>query len=669
MKTKKSDKGRGKTAPTKHANKQRLLKTFGLLLGLILIVAFSLFLIQQYNAKYPTTGEAKSTLVRAWCNDSDNKEDYLTKGTVKSNLYPHGKEDYCYTFPNGKTYLMEGFCKDQKYVYGQKNCWEPGKYKCKDGACVSWCEDTDGNNKSVQGTVYSNLYPSGKKDECVKGKYAVESLMEGVCQDGEAYFYEFNCKFTSPDLVCKQGACVIKQPPGVKETLCEDSDNKDYFTKGKVIETKIYEDGSNKSSPTEDYCAVSSEGKVYLAENVCEGSKLSTEKVYCGDVKQNHVCQDGVCILKEEVELELIYGDGNNNHLDFVFVPLGFSKEAITLGDVKKVIERMIYGDKEALLLSTKTGFFDIAPIQSNLNKINIYLIKKDVSSICGTSCSWDKHLYSFALTYAPFVIPQKDIVVNLAAESSWAAGGSMGIDKKTISVSQTSSSSTFAHEFGHTFSQLNDEYFWPGEFLPENNLYEPGKEQTGWGAKNCDFHKKPEMWCESVDEEKYSLFLKNSNLSEICYDTLQNKDENKWYEICPQLNLSGMWGVDFGGKVCVNLSLLFETKQIELNGKKLGVYPFWSCFKQILEPMKYLNFGKNCKDGYGYYFGCGAVVNAFRPTPFSIMGCGDSDDCSSVYGYEKNGMIIGEPLYPEAIPEYNSIANEEIQKYFGEYS
>lgn len=74
----------------------------------------------------------------AWCTDSDGGKDYLTKGIVKTDIYPQGKEDYVQTFPNGNTYLMEGFCSSKnQYAYAQKKCSDFGKkYFAKDGACV-----------------------------------------------------------------------------------------------------------------------------------------------------------------------------------------------------------------------------------------------------------------------------------------------------------------------------------------------------------------------------------------------------------------------------------------------------------------------------------------------------------------------------------------------------
>ena len=74
----------------------------------------------------------------AWCTDSDGGKDYFTKGIVKTDLNPEGKEDYIKTFSNGTTYLMEGFCSSKnQYAYAQKKCFDFGKkYYAKDGACM-----------------------------------------------------------------------------------------------------------------------------------------------------------------------------------------------------------------------------------------------------------------------------------------------------------------------------------------------------------------------------------------------------------------------------------------------------------------------------------------------------------------------------------------------------
>ncbi len=185
MKPHQSSKSTRKATKVKHVNKKRLLKSFGLLLGLLLIVVFGLFLIQQYNSTYPTesiAGKAYSDLTAEqkqgywacykekgcgvllskaqetknyaayrtcskdchaqalaqkqedfYCTDSDGIN-YTNKGIVTSNFYPQGKEDYCLDI-NGKNYLFEGKCVNNKAQWVQKNCKEVGSYECEGGRC------------------------------------------------------------------------------------------------------------------------------------------------------------------------------------------------------------------------------------------------------------------------------------------------------------------------------------------------------------------------------------------------------------------------------------------------------------------------------------------------------------------------------------------------------
>lgn len=106
----------------------------------------------------------------AWCKDSDSGADFFTKGTVTSDLYPNGKEDYSYTFPNGKIYVMEGACNgSNQYHYIQKNCAEmnieTGKnYVTKDGICVE---------EEVESLISCNAL-GGEWNVLIDGEYIYE---------------------------------------------------------------------------------------------------------------------------------------------------------------------------------------------------------------------------------------------------------------------------------------------------------------------------------------------------------------------------------------------------------------------------------------------------------------------------------------------------------------
>ncbi len=92
---------------------------------------------------------------QAWCKDSDNGDNFLEKGIVTTNIYQQGKEDSCHTFPDGKNYLFEGRCKDNKYQYLQKNCAELGEdYYCSEGLCkTDVTYDGDGNYLVKKGDI------------------------------------------------------------------------------------------------------------------------------------------------------------------------------------------------------------------------------------------------------------------------------------------------------------------------------------------------------------------------------------------------------------------------------------------------------------------------------------------------------------------------------------
>jgi predicted esterase len=73
--------------------------------------------------------------IEQWCENVDG-EDYMTLGNT-SDYLGNDQDDYCYTFPSNKKYLMEGICINNIYNYIQKDCKEFGEnYSCQEGACV-----------------------------------------------------------------------------------------------------------------------------------------------------------------------------------------------------------------------------------------------------------------------------------------------------------------------------------------------------------------------------------------------------------------------------------------------------------------------------------------------------------------------------------------------------
>ena len=82
--------------------------------------------------------QAESAKPQMWCEDNDGS-DFSAKNSTKSNYYPAGKEDVCYTFQDGTTYLLEGACnQDNGYIHLQIQCANYGaSHECLDGTCVN----------------------------------------------------------------------------------------------------------------------------------------------------------------------------------------------------------------------------------------------------------------------------------------------------------------------------------------------------------------------------------------------------------------------------------------------------------------------------------------------------------------------------------------------------
>ncbi|MFA4890892.1 MAG: hypothetical protein WC604_00860 [Candidatus Gracilibacteria bacterium] len=119
---------------------------------------------------------AKYQEAAAWCTDNDGGANFTQKGIVQTNIKPNGVADYIYTFPNGKTYLMEGMCSNTNkyYYYIQKSCPELGSKYHPDvaaGACVYV------NHAPVLMTVM-------EKTEINEGEY-YEIYLYGTDKDGD----------------------------------------------------------------------------------------------------------------------------------------------------------------------------------------------------------------------------------------------------------------------------------------------------------------------------------------------------------------------------------------------------------------------------------------------------------------------------------------------------
>jgi hypothetical protein len=406
-----------------------------------------------------------------------------------------------------------------------------------------------------------------------------------------------------------------------------------------------------------DYC----KDEITLMEYYCRRNKVYSKEITC-----DFGCQDGACLEELSVidvdlsSCELLIGDGNPEHLDIIFVPSGFNEQNIQT-TVKDEINTIISGVDNSPLLGQQTGFLDLSIIKENEDKINIYLVVEDVKSSCQTDNCNLEEVTAFSLEKCPFFEIEKDMLVNFKNEEM---GMAYAVYSENLTIKYVIASpgvgTTFIHEFGHAFAGLNEEYFFSGILFSEEKFYGANEQPSGWGSANCDLNEEPcTQWCEGVDENMYDFYLEKRNLMLNCSDILDQQDEISWQDICPNLNLGEVWGVEKEAETCANLTW-YET----------SIYKKNVCTLNTIGPLKNINFGINCEENTGCYFGCGGGMNAFRSSLFSIMGCGDIDDCSDIYGYASpGGIVVVEPLFPEAIPDFNQMGQQEIQKQFEKYS
>ena len=150
--------------------------------GVLIIILLLAISISEVSGEEKIAVELPNTTfsdvpVAPWCNDTDNGTSYFISGEVFSDRFPKGKRDQCFNSLNGKTYLSEGICRDNRYLINLKNCAELGKeYFCdqNQGICASnstpdrknnfsgICNDTDGGISYFKaGEVFSERYPGG----------------------------------------------------------------------------------------------------------------------------------------------------------------------------------------------------------------------------------------------------------------------------------------------------------------------------------------------------------------------------------------------------------------------------------------------------------------------------------------------------------------------------
>jgi hypothetical protein len=227
------------------------------------------------------------------CEDTDDGIDYKNFGTITDSINVDGKDDYCYTFSNGKTYLFEGVCVNDKYRRYQKNCKEIGNnWECLEGACVTQeCDITEVENGEVSN--YPDCEISCNEGYNLEDNECVEELVCDITdvENGDVSNYP-DCEITCDEdfeleddecigLVCdisevENGAvssypnCQIMCDEGyvLEDDMCVEDDG--------IIWSKIY------GSPFDDYWAMDNGHDIIQTDDggyIVVGAKDLSEEV------------------------------------------------------------------------------------------------------------------------------------------------------------------------------------------------------------------------------------------------------------------------------------------------------------------------------------------------------------------------------------------------------
>lgn len=430
--------------------------------------------------------------------------------------------------------------------------------------------------------------------------------------------------------------------PAYNEQNCADSDG--------GVEKDLLGTVSFMNEKKQDKCI----SRNMLLEYYCSRNKVRNTTMFC-----KSGCKKGSCLIQQKNfdsdVCPVVDGIKKDSNIHLIFVPSGF--ETTTEKEVlQKEIQLILYGNDNSPLLGEKHGFLEIDMIQKYKEVITVHRVEENFNA--PKSGGFSDVLVEFSKKKCPFYNEARDVVIYFKNDTT--QGGyaytvlSVQLEPKII-VASPGVGLTFAHEFGHAFAGLNEEYFIPQNYLPEKDILLDNEEQVGYGSTNCDRHTTPcTMWCSEIDEQKYQNYVAALSKEKECRDILEQQDVTAWQNLCPTLNLQSKWDTDKVDSFCKNL-LWYATSNWKLS----------ICSYTTTDPLKYVNIGKNCLEGHGCYTGCGGAVNAFRSSPYSIMGCGDIDDCNDVYGYATDGTIIIEPLFPDALPEYSFPGKNELEKQF----
>src|SRR3989338_9016225 len=565
-----------------------------------------------------------------YCSYNDGT-DFLTKSKVVSNLYTQGKEDYCYTFPNGKTYLMEGKCKNNQYAYVQKNCEELGNnYLCEDGSCVlvlkevplDWDISKPIYSKKVNG-IFAKATTALNK-EITLSNLKFELFMGQNLQYFAQAEWETNIHSSASGIIVSQ------------ESVFKLSGNK---------ENNQLQYVSILNSP------LKMQGKTSFLLNENQEYTFTIQSCYneyfpkldSSCINHNFILKMPK-IAKAEVNCKKIVDNGlQENKLDMVFIPSEYSEEELKSGKLEKDVHLLLFEKvPDSAAVEERISFFDVPLFNQNFNLFNVHVINEKVP------CCNNNQLLSSAKSCG--FDQQKDVIVvmyNSVLGMSFAEGIGTGNKIYMFKGNEWQElGSVLAHEFGHLIG-LHEEYY----TLPSSFMTPSESPNCEYGDLTCS------KWCKNIDAEKVKQVHTAKEKFDACQKILTEKDEIAWKDFCSTLDLGGIisdYVKEVGGSYSGAMS------QEEYCTFPLSEVIGYTCYAGTFWPLdrdESLNLGVNCLDGYQCYFGCGGNYEWTRSTFVGIMGGGTMGETQ--YLWKQKEKNAGEKILPDFSPAASQALKE----------
>lgn len=296
--------------------------------------------------------------------------------------------------------------------------------------------------------------------------------------------------------------------------------------------------------------------------------------------------------------------------LNIIFIADGYPEENMSLfrEDVSKFTD-----------VDRKFGPFSVSPFKENLQKINFYRIDSPQNDLANFGSNEEGKYFDFKkidevvrscfksdislISYQVILLGNKDnphsayasrvpekgrgyvaLFVRTSLEIKPPAGGvasASSCEQNQESCRDLYLSETAVHEFGHSFGDLEDEYF---SIRPSSRIE----------RANCDVEGCPK-WCSGqVDKnsECYKLF-------QAKLECLQKQERGENFTCNQQISNDCMKNVSNANISEYRLRLDYCSKKNDEG---------YNC-----------DIGVGCKEGTGCYFDCGGT-NGFRSSPTSVM-------------------------------------------------